>query len=95
VVISAEFVERLVATTLCLDRSRTVHGEQEYEYLEPLKSGDRLRCSARLVSDEVKTGRRGGSMRVVTTVVESMSAANGRVVCRETMTTIEKSGKPK
>jgi hypothetical protein len=90
VVASADFVERLVTSVLGLDRSRTVHGEQDYEYFEPMRSGDRLRCRARIVSDETKTGRRGGSMRVVTTEVEFMSAATGRLVCRETMTTIEK-----
>lgn len=90
IVASAEFVERLVTDLLSLDRSRTVHGEQSYDYAEPIRAGDRLRCIARLVSDEIKTGRRGGGMRIVTTEVEFRSAASGRQVCRETMKTIEK-----
>lgn len=90
VVAAADFVERLVATILSLDRSRTVHGEQAYEYLEPIAAGDLLHCRARLTGDEVKSGKRGGKMRIITTEVEYRSAASGRVVCRETMTSIEK-----
>jgi hypothetical protein len=90
VVAAADFVERLITTVLALDRSRTVHGEQTYEYVEPIVAGDVLRCRARLVGDEIKAGKRGGTMRVVTTEVEYRSAASGRVVCRETMKTIEK-----
>ena len=37
VVLSAEFIERFVSELLPLDRQRTVHGEQEYEYLKPLR----------------------------------------------------------
>lgn len=90
VVASADFVEGLVTSLLGLDRLRTVHGEQDYEYFEPMRSGDQLRCRARMVSDETKTGRRGGSMRMIKIEIEFMSAATGRLVCRETMTMIEK-----
>jgi hypothetical protein len=89
VVAAADFVERLITTILGLDRSRTVHGEQTYEFVEPIKAGDILRCRARLIGDEIKAGRRGGTMRVVATEVEYVSAG-GRVVCRETMKSIEK-----
>jgi hypothetical protein len=92
VVASADFVERLVTRLLDLDRSRTVHGEQNFEYMEPIRSGDRLHCRASMVRDETKTGRRGGSMRLVTVQVEYVSAATGKLVCREMMTTIEKQG---
>lgn len=90
VVGSSGFVERLVTTHLGLDRSRTVHGEQEFEYLAPIRAGDLLSCRARLVGDEVKAGRRGGDMRVMTTEVEYSSATTGALVCRETMVSIEK-----
>lgn len=90
VVISADFVERLVTTILDLDRSRTVHGEQTYEYFRPIVAGDLLRCRARLAGDETKMGKRGGTMRIITTEVEFVSAADGMLVCRETMTSIEK-----
>ena len=90
VVAAADFVERLVTETLRLDRSRTVHGEQAYEYLEPIVAGDLLVCRARLTGDETKAGKRGGMMRVLVTEVEYRSAATGRLLCRETMTSIEK-----
>jgi hypothetical protein len=90
VVAAADFVERLVTKMLSLDRSRTVHGEQAYEYLESIAAGDLLHARARLTGDEIKAGKRGGTMRIITSEVEYRSAASGRVVCRETMTTIEK-----
>ena len=88
VVASAEFVERLVTGHLSLDRSRTVHGAQEYHYFLPVRAGDRLHCRARLVGDETKAGRRGGQMRILTT--ETEYSLDGTLVCRETSTTIEK-----
>ncbi|MEQ1955588.1 FAS1-like dehydratase domain-containing protein [Mesorhizobium yinganensis] len=91
VVISADFVERLVTTILDLDRSRTVHGEQTYEYFRPIVAGEMLRCRAKLIGDETKTGKRGGAMRIVMTEVEFVSMADGMLVCRETMASIEKS----
>ena len=91
VVASAEFVERLVTEILQLDRSRTLHGEQAYEYMRPIVAGDELRCQARLVSDETKQGKRGGAMRVLTVAIDFTSVADGGLVCRETMTTIETS----
>lgn len=90
VVASSEFVERLITSLLGLDRSRTVHGEQHYEYFEPIVAGDTLHCSARTIADERKIGKRGGAMRLVTTGVEFVSASTGRLVCRETMLSIEK-----
>jgi hypothetical protein len=90
VVISADFVERLVTEMLDLDRSRTVHGQQTYDYFRPIVAGDALRCRARLVGDETKAGKRGGTMRIITTEVEFFSAASGILVCRETMSSIEK-----
>lgn len=90
VVAAAGFVEHLIADVLALDRSRTVHGEQAYDYLEPIIAGDLLNCRARLTGDTLKAGKRGGTMRIITAEVEYRSAASGRIVCRETMTTIEK-----
>lgn len=90
VVISAGFVARLVTEILALDRSRTVHGEQQYEYFAPIRAGDRLRCRARLASDEMKEGRRGGAMRILRTETEYVSLVSGKLVCREVSTTIEK-----
>jgi hypothetical protein len=87
--LSADVTERLIAQVLRLDRHRTVHGEQEYEYLRPLRAGDRLRCRARVVEDYVKLGRRGGAMRFVVWEAEMSDAATGEVVLRERSTAIE------
>ena len=90
IVISSDFIERLVTRYLDIDRSRTVHGEERYEYFRPIRVGDVLRCSGRIVSDEAKTGRRGGRMRVITVVVDVMARDSGEPVCRQTMVSIEK-----
>jgi acyl dehydratase len=87
--LSAEITERLITQVLRLDRHRTVHGEQEYEYLRPLKPGDTLRCRARVVEDYVKQGRRGGAMRFVVWEAEMSDAATGEIVLRERSTAIE------
>lgn len=89
-VASAEFVEYMVTTIYDVDRTRTVHGEQAFDYVRPIVAGDILLCKAHLASDEIKQGKRGGTMRVITTVIEHRCAVNGEIVCRETMTSIEK-----
>jgi hypothetical protein len=90
IVISADFIERLVTRHLDIDRSRTVHGEERYEYFRPIRIGDVLHCRGRIVGDEVKTGRRGGRMRVITAEVEFAARDTGEPVCRQTMVSIEK-----
>jgi hypothetical protein len=90
VVVSAAFVERLVTRYLTLDRTRTVHGEERYDYFGPIRVGEVLRCRGRVVSEVVKTGRRGGEMRIITTEVDFASKRTGELLCRETMVTIEK-----
>jgi acyl dehydratase len=88
-VAGAGMVERLVTETLKLDRGRTLHGEQGYEYLSPIRAGMTLTCRASLVSDVMKPGRTG-PMRVMTMSVIYADAATGTDLVRETMTTIEK-----
>ena len=92
VCVTAAYVERLVVEVLKLDRRRTVHGEQEYEYLRPVRAGDRLRCSARIVEDYVKDGKRGGRMRFVVCETEMRDVATGDLVVRERATAIETAG---
>ena len=94
VVLSAEFIERFVSELLPLDRQRTVHGEQEYEYLKPLQVGQVIRCSARILRDEVKQGQRGGRMRLVTVEVKLADAKSGEIVGFERMTAIEQEARP-
>jgi len=89
VVLSADFVERLVTEILPTDRSRTVHGEQEYEYLRPLKAGERVRCRAYLVEDRVREGKRGGRMRVMVTEVRLFAEGSGERIGTERMTALE------
>ena len=62
-VASAEFVEHMVTTLMDVDRTRTVHGEQAFDYARPIVAGDVLLCKARLAGDEIKQGKRGGAMR--------------------------------
>ena len=89
VVLSAEFVERLVTEILPTDRSRTVHGEQEYEYLRPLRTGERIRCRAYLVEDRLREGKRGGRMRVMVTEVRLFAEDTGERIGTERMTALE------
>lgn len=92
VVLNAVFIERLVREILPVDRARTVHGEQEYEYLRPLRVGQRLRCRARVVSDQVKQGRRGGAMRLIVVEIEMADRDSGEVVGWERSTSVETQG---
>ncbi len=89
VVLNAAFIERMVVDILKLDRTRTVHGEQEYEYKRPLRAGDVIRCRARVASDAVKQGKRGGAMRIVVSEIEMSDAATGEIIGYERSTAIE------
>jgi hypothetical protein len=91
IVLSSDFVEKLVTEMLPLDRSRTVHGEQEYVYHRPLRIGEELHCRARIMSDVTKEGKRGGKLRFFTIEVE-LCEPGGTVVALERMTTVETSG---
>jgi hypothetical protein len=89
VCISADYIDHLVNDVLRLDRGRTLHGEQEYEYLRPLRPGERLLCQARILEDFVKEGKRGGRMRFVVCETVMRNAQTGEVVLRERSTSIE------
>jgi hypothetical protein len=89
VVLSADFVEHLLTELLPTDRSRTVHGEQEYEYLRPLKAGERVRCRAYLVEDRLREGKRGGHMRVMVTEVRLFAEVTGERIGTERLTALE------
>lgn len=92
VVLNASFIERMIVEILKLDRSRTVHGEQEYEYLRPLRVGDRVRCRARIASDTTKQGKRGGQMRIIVSEIEMSDEATGAIIGYERSTAIETAG---
>ena len=94
VVLSAEFIERFVRDILPLDRRRTVHGEQDYEYLKPLQVGQLIRCCARIIRDETKRGKRGGQMRIVTVEINLQDEKSNEVLGYERMTAIEQEAHP-
>lgn len=45
------------------DHRRVLHGEQEFEYVRPLRAGDVLTGQSRLKELYEKEGKRGGTMR--------------------------------
>jgi acyl-coenzyme A thioesterase PaaI-like protein len=49
---------------------RVLHGEQEFEYLRPLRAGDVLTATSRIVDEYEKEGKRGGTMRFVVSETE-------------------------
>lgn len=87
----AASVDHFVDNVARLDKGRTVHGEEEFTFERPVRAGDVLRCVSRVVEDYTKEGRRGGSMRFVVFETEMRDAANGELVARERMTSIEMS----
>jgi N-terminal half of MaoC dehydratase len=50
---------------LGLNYARVLHGEQEYEYLQPVKAGDTLTGRSRISDVYEKEGKRGGTMKFV------------------------------
>jgi acyl dehydratase len=48
-----------------LDYRRLLHGEQEFEYLAPIRAGDVLRFRSRTKDVFEKQGKRGGTMTFV------------------------------
>ncbi|MGW1026774.1 FAS1-like dehydratase domain-containing protein [Streptomyces sp. NPDC002577] len=59
------FVEQLG-----LELSRVVVGSVNWRYRRPLVAGDELRGTRRVVADETREGRRGGTMRLITLETE-------------------------
>jgi len=88
VVLSADYVERLVTEILALDRSRSVHGEQEYDYVRPLVPGETVRCRAGIIADEIIAGRRGGRMRRIVCEIALTTADGDAPIGTERMTTL-------
>lgn len=88
-VVSAELVEEALSSIPALDRGRALHGEQRFDYLAPIRPGMRLRSAARIVADESKPMRRGGSLRRIEIAIDHTDADTGAPVLRETMVVIE------
>lgn len=71
-----------------LDVRRLLHGEQEFEYLRPIRAGDVLRFRSRTKDVFEKQGKRGGVMTFVIGETEFRNAA-GQVVAYMRNTLIE------
>lgn len=89
VAISVELLDRLLDRLPWIDRTRLLHGEQQFSYLAPIRPGMRLRSTARLLSVERRSGRRGGAMRRIVIGVEHVEEVSGRPVLQETMVLIQ------
>jgi acyl dehydratase len=73
---------------LGLDLRRLLHGEQEFEYVQPIHVGDVLTSTTRVLNVFEKAGSRGGTMKLV--VLESeLVNQQGTVVLRSRTTLIE------
>ncbi len=71
-----------------MDMGRVVQGEHEWEYHAPVVAGTTLHGTMSLISDERRTGRRGGEMRVVVREVVYRDGT-GQKVLVERLTAIE------
>ena len=70
------------------DLKRVLHGEQEYEFLEPIHVGDVLTAVSTVLDIYEKPGKRGGSMNFAVTET-TYTNQKGRVVARAKHITIE------
>lgn len=52
-------------TDLDIDLTKVLHGEEEYEYLKPIKPGDTLVCQTKVANVFEKSGKSGGMDFVV------------------------------
>jgi acyl dehydratase len=74
---------------LGLDRSRVVVGSVGWDYLRVLQAGDKLTGVRRVTADEIREGRRGGAMRLVTLETE-FTDQNGAIAVRQQEVLIER-----
>jgi len=83
VVVSGHYRDqRAFVVALGLDLRRVVVGSTAWEYARPLRAGDTLTGSRRVVGDETRAGRRGGTMRLVTLETEYIGG-DGAVAVRQ------------
>jgi acyl dehydratase len=73
---------------LPFDLKRTLHGEQEYEFLAPIHVGDVLTAVSTIVDVYEKPGKRGGSMTFAVTETEYRTQ-QGTLVARARQVGIE------
>lgn len=75
-----------------MDLRRVLHGEQEFEYVRPLRAGDVLTATSAVKDTYEKEGKRGGTMRFVLSET-TFRDQDGEIVAYSRSTTIE-TGKP-
>jgi len=75
---------------LGLDIRRIVVGSVRWTYERPLVAGDRLRATRTVASDETKTSRGGGTLRLVTLETVFMDDG-GEAVARQREVLVERS----
>lgn len=83
--------QRAFVRSLGLRIERIVVGSVRWEHMRPLTAGDRLHGVRRVLSDERKEGKRGGTMRLVTLETEYRDA-DGEVVVRQREVLVERGG---
>ena len=71
-----------------MDLKRTLHGEQEFEFLRPIHAGDVLTARTRVADMYEKPGRRGGTMTFVVMETE-FTTQRGELVARARQVGIE------
>ncbi len=73
-----------------LDMRRVLHGEQEFEYVRPLRAGDVLTATSHVKDRYEKEGKRGGTMTFIVSETIFRDQA-GEVVAYSRGTTIQTS----
>jgi acyl dehydratase len=72
--------QRGFVAQLGLAIERVVVGSVTWQYFRPLRAGDRLHGVRRVVADEHRAGRSGGSLRMVTLETEYRDARSAPVL---------------
>jgi acyl dehydratase len=70
-----------------MNMARVLHGEQEFEYVRPLRAGDVLTATSAVKDEYEKAGKRGGTMKFVVSET-TFKDQNGEVVAYSRGTTI-------
>ncbi|WP_042424476.1 FAS1-like dehydratase domain-containing protein [Streptacidiphilus anmyonensis] len=87
--------ERTITKLTGFDRSRILHGEEEYVFHGPLpRAGQTLTCETRITERFEKPGKRGGVMKFARLVTEFRDE-NGTLVAEQNSTIVETARPPK